>query len=135
VWTANSVGNYTLTAQATDNNGNVTTSAPITVTIGANAPPTVALTSPVAGSYSLGNQVLVAANANDSDGTVSSVQFFANGLAIGTATTAPFSVNWRPSLAGTFSITAQATDNVGNVTSAPPVSATITAVPAPTVTV
>lgn len=134
-WTANATGVYTLTAQATDNNGNVTTSSAVTVTIGANAAPTVALTSPVAGSYSLGNLVLVSANANDSDGTVASVQFFANGLAIGTATAAPFSTSWRPTLPGNFTITAQATDNVGNVTTAVPVSVTITSTAAPTVTI
>ena len=135
VWTANSVGVYSLTAQATDNNGNVTTSAPITVTIGANAAPTVALTSPVTGSYSLGNLVLVSANANDSDGSVASVQFFANGLAIGTVSVAPFSVSWRPTLPGTYTITAQATDNVGNVTVATPVPVTITSTAAPAVTI
>ena len=135
VWTANSVGVYALTAQATDNNGNISTSKPITVTIGANAAPTVALTSPVAGSYSLGNLVLVSANANDSDGSIATVQFFANGLAIGTATAAPYSVSWRPSLAGTFSLTAQATDNVGNVTVTTPVSVTITSSAAPVVTI
>ncbi len=135
VWTANSVGVYSLSAQATDNNGNVTTSSAITVTIGANAAPTIALTSPATGSYSLGNLVLVAANANDSDGSIASVQFFANGLAIGTTTSAPFNVSWRPTLAGTFAITAQATDNVGNVATAGPVNVGITATAAPAVTI
>jgi hypothetical protein len=135
VWTANSVGVYSLTAQATDNNGNITTSSAVTVTIGANAAPTIALTSPAAGSYSLGNLVLVAASANDSDGSVASVQFFANGLAIGTVTSAPFSVSWRPTLAGTFAITAQATDNVGNVAQAGPVNVSITSTAAPAVTI
>jgi hypothetical protein len=135
VWTANSVGVYSLTAQATDNNGNVTTSSPVTVTIGANAAPTVALTSPVAGSYSLGNLVLVSANANDADGSIASVQFFANGLAIGTASAAPYSVSWRPTVAGTFNLTAQATDNVGNIAVTTPVSITITSTAAPTVTI
>ncbi|MBI5689643.1 MAG: PD40 domain-containing protein [Verrucomicrobia bacterium] len=134
-WTANSVGVYALTARATDNNGNVTTSAPVTVTIGANAAPTLAITSPAAGSYSLGNLILVSANAADSDGTVASVQFFANGLAIGTATSAPFNLSWRPTQAGTFALTAQATDNVGNVANAGPVNVTITSVAAPAVTI
>ncbi len=135
VWTANSVGIYTLTAEATDNNGNVSLSRPVTVTIGANAAPTVALTSPVTGSYSLGNLVLVSASANDSDGSIATVQFFANGLAIGTATAAPFSVSWRPSLAGSFNLTAQATDNVGNVAVTLPLAVTITSTAAPAVTI
>ena len=134
-WSPGSVGIYTLTARATDNNGNLTTSAPVTVTIGANAAPTVALTSPAAGTYSLGNLVLVSAAANDSDGSVASVQFFANGLAIGTATGAPYNTSWRPTLAGTFRLTAVATDNVGNVTTSAVVSVTITSTAAPAVTI
>ncbi len=135
VWTATSVGVYTLTAQATDNSGNVATSSQVIVTIGANAAPTVELNSPAAGTYSLGNLVLVSAQANDADGTVSAVQFFANGLAIGTVTTAPFNVSWRPTVGGTYAITAQATDNAGNVTVTTPVNVTITAVGAPSVAI
>ncbi len=134
-WTATSVGVYTLTAQATDNSGNVATSTQVVVTIGANAAPTLSLNSPVAGTYSLGNLVLVSAQANDSDGTVASVQFFANGLAIGTATAAPFNFSWRPTVAGNYAITAQATDNVGNVAVTPPVNVSITAVSAPAVAI
>ena len=134
-WSPGSVGNYVLTAQATDNSGNVSTSAPVTVTIGANAPPTVALTSPAAGSYSLGNQVLISATANDADGAIVSVQFFTNGLSLGAATSAPYNVSWRPTLAGTFSLTAVATDNVGNVTTSTPIVVAITGSAAPAVTI
>ena len=134
VWTANSVGVYrsprrrpTTTATSREFGDHVT--------IGANAAPTIALTSPAAGSYSLGNLVLVAANANDSDGSIASVQFFANGLAIGTATAAPYNVSWRPTLAGTYALTAQATDNVGNVATAGPINVSVTATSAPAVTI
>lgn len=135
-WTATSVGIYTVTAQATDNTGNVTTSAPITVTIGANAAPTVALTSPAAGlSYGLGNFVLLGATATDADGTVASVQFFANGQALGTSTTAPYNFSWRPTAGGTYTLTALATDNVGNTATSASVSVTITAAAAPAVNI
>lgn len=135
-WTAGSTGVYTITAQATDNTGNVTTSAPITVTIGANAAPTVALTSPATGlSYGLGNSVLIAATAADADGTVVSVQFFANGQNVGTASAAPYNFSWRPTAAGAYRITAVATDNVGNTTTSALVSVTITAAAAPVASV
>ena len=133
-FTANSVGTYTITAQATDNNGNVTTSTPVTVTIGANAAPTVAITSPGSGlSFGLGNQVLLAAAANDADGSVTTVQFVVNGLVVGTATSAPYNFSWKPTVAGSFSITAVATDNVGNVTTSAPIGITITSSGAPAV--
>jgi hypothetical protein len=136
VWTPGSTGTYTVTAQATDDTGNVTTSTAATVTIGANAPPTVSLSSPSAGlSYALGNQVLVAAAANDSDGTVVSVQFLANGIVVGTATAAPFNISWRPTSAGNYSLTAVATDNAGNVTTSAALAVTITAAAAPTATI
>jgi hypothetical protein len=134
-WAPGSLGNYVLTAQATDNNGNVTTSAPVTVTIGANAPPTVALTSPTANlSYGLGTQVLIAATANDADGTVTNVQFHVNGLVIGTVAAPPYNFSWRPTLAGNFTLTAVASDNVGNVTTSAARTVTITASGAPAVT-
>ncbi|MFM9029471.1 MAG: beta strand repeat-containing protein, partial [Opitutaceae bacterium] len=112
-WAPGAAGAYTITAQATDNNGNIGTSAAVTVTIGSNAAPTVALTSPSVGAYALGNTVLVAAAANDADGKVTAVQFFANGLSIGSASAAPYTVAWRPPLAGNYALTAQATDSAG----------------------
>ncbi len=134
-WTPAAAGAYTITAQATDNNGNIGTSAAITVTIGSNAAPTVALTSPSAGAYGLGNTVLVAAAANDADGRVTAVQFFANGLSIGSASAAPYTVAWRPALAGNYAITAQATDDAGNVTTTAAVNIAVSGVAAPSVAI
>lgn len=134
-WTPVAAGAYTISAQATDNNGNVGTSTAITVTIGANAAPTVALTSPAAGAYALGNTVLVAAAANDADGKVTAVQFFANGLSIGSAASAPYAVAWRPPLAGNYALTAQATDDAGNVTAATAVIIAVSGVAAPSVAI
>ena len=135
-WTPTSVGVYSITAQATDNTGNVTTSTAVNVTIGANAAPTVAMTSPSSGlSFGLGNFILLAASAGDSDGTVASVQFFANGLSLGTVTAAPYNFSWRPTVAGTYTVTALATDNVGNTTTSTPVFVTITSAAAPAVNV
>ena len=134
-WTPVAAGAFAITAQATDNNGNITTSAAVNLTIGANAAPTVALTSPVAGAYALGNTVLVGAAANDADGKVVSVQFFANGLSIGSAAAAPYTVTWRPPLAGNYAITAQATDDAGNVAVTSSVAIAVSAVAAPAVTI
>ncbi|MBI5382156.1 MAG: PD40 domain-containing protein [Opitutae bacterium] len=135
-WTPASVGNYTLTALATDNNGNITTSVPITVTIGGNAAPTVALTSPSAGlSFGLGTAVLVAASASDADGTIANVQFYANGLLVGTSSALPYTISWRPTVAGNVSLTAVATDNSGNVTTSAAVAIAVTSTSAPSIAV
>ena len=134
IWTPASSGNYTLTAQATDNSGNVTTSTAVTVTIGSNAAPTVSITSPASGlNYSLGNNVLIGAVASDTDGFIASVQFFANGQLIGAKTAAPYTVSWKPASAGTFALTAVATDNIGSSTTSTAVSITVTSAIAPSV--
>jgi hypothetical protein len=134
IWTPASSGNYTLTAQAADNSGNVTTSTAVTVTIGSNAAPTVSITSPASGlNYSLGNNVLIGAVASDTDGFIAIVQFFANGQLIGAKTAAPYTVSWKPASAGTFALTAVATDNIGSSTTSTAVSVTVTSAIAPSV--
>jgi Tol biopolymer transport system component len=134
IWTPASSGNYTLTAQAADNSGNVTTSTAVTVTIGSNAAPTVSITSPASGlNYSLGNNVLIGAVASDTDGFIASVQFFANGQLIGAKTAAPYTFSWKPASAGTFALTAVATDNIGSSTTSTAVSVTVTSAIAPSV--
>jgi Tol biopolymer transport system component len=134
IWTPASSGNYTLTAQAADNSGNVTTSTAVTVTIGSNAAPTVSITSPASGlNYSLGNNVLIGAVASDTDGFIAIVQFFANGQLIGAKTAAPYTFSWKPASAGTFALTAVATDNIGSSTTSTAVSVTVTSAIAPSV--
>jgi Bacterial Ig domain len=133
-WTPSSPGNYVLVAIATDNSGNQTTSTAVNVSIGVNAPPTVSITSPAPGlTFGLGSAVILAAQAADVDGSVTSVRFFANGQAVGTASSAPYLVSWNPQAAGNYSITAQATDDFGNVTTSTAVSVTINSNGAPAV--
>ncbi|MDD5687375.1 MAG: FG-GAP-like repeat-containing protein [Elusimicrobia bacterium] len=57
--------------------------------------------------------VRIDATASDSDGTVSKVEFFNGTTLIGTDTSSPYSYTWNPVPAGTYSITATATDNSG----------------------
>jgi len=82
-----------------------------------NLPPTVSITSPTEGAtFTSPASLTVTANAADSDGTVASVAFFANGAPIGTDTTSPFSVAWNNVVAGSYTLTAVATDNQGATT-------------------
>src|SRR5262245_18001628 len=114
-------GSHTLSAQARDAAGNVGTSAPVTVTVGADTAagdttaPTVSITSPAGGAQVTGT-VSVAASASDAVG-VTSVRFFVDGSLIGTGTSAPYSVNWNTSgvAAGTHTLRAEARDAAGNV--------------------
>ncbi|TCI84506.1 carbohydrate-binding protein [Tenacibaculum sp. M341] len=95
---------------------------------GGNESPQVSLTSPVNGSnYSVNETIQLTANASDADGTVAKVEFFANGSLIATENTAPYITDTTIAQAGTYSITAKATDNSGAVTTSSPVSITVKA--------
>ena len=86
-----------------------------------NQPPTVAITSPTGGStFTAGNNVTVTAAANDSDGTVSRVDFFVGTTQIGSDATAPYSAAWSNVAAGGYNLTAKAVDNDGASTTSVP---------------
>lgn len=79
-----------------------------------NARPTVRLTSPGTESqFSAGIPVLITAEASDSDGTISRVDFYAGNTLIGSSQTAPYTFTWNNAPAGTHSLTAVAADNTG----------------------
>jgi len=97
---------------------NVAIEAPST----ANAPPTVSLVAPSAGSsFAVLGTMHLSAAAADSDGIVNRVHFFANNVWIGASTAAPFSLMWTNVAAGTYTLIAIATDNGGGATASAPV--------------
>ncbi|HXI52168.1 MAG TPA: immunoglobulin domain-containing protein, partial [Candidatus Saccharimonadales bacterium] len=98
--------------------GAVTSSvAFLQVLIGTNLPPTVALTSPVAGStFVAPATILLSASASDPGGAVTSVEFFEGTNHIAGDTTAPYSVIWSNVPPGVYNLTAVAIDNSNAVT-------------------
>lgn len=111
-WTAAVAGSRTLTARATDNLGAQTTSTGSSVRV--NAPPTVSLTTPAPGTnLTLGQPVTLTATAADGDGTISQVRFFDGPTQVGSDNTAPYTVDWTPTVAGGHGLTARAADNDG----------------------
>jgi len=120
-------GSYLLTAQATDNRGGVTTSVPVSVSVGPpNAVPSVQITAPAANaSYLDPATVQVTATASDSDGTIAKVEFLRNGVVAATVTAAPYAATLANVPAGTHSLTARATDDRGGVTTSAAVSITV----------
>lgn len=123
-WKSNvGIGTHRLSARVTGVNNIAITSAEITVNVVANQPPVVGITSPSPDSSSAaGLATTIVASASDSDGTIESVEFFANGTRIGVATASPFQLVWTPGVAGTYSLTAKATDNGGKVAISDPIS-------------
>ena len=129
-WTNVAAGTYSITARATDNAGATTTSSAVSVTVTGttpNMPPTVSLTSPSANaSFTAPATISITVNAADADGTLSSVAFYNGTTLLGTDATAPYSYSWTNVAAGTYSITARATDNAGATTTSAAVSVTVT---------
>src|SRR5208283_5008680 len=69
------------------------------------------------GILTVGTPVNITANASSPAGTIAQVQFFENGVSIGTVTTSPYSISFTPVSTGLYTLTAVATDNSGLVTS------------------
>jgi PKD repeat protein len=118
-WTSVAAGTYSITAKATDNSGLSTTSQAISVTVSnpaqpqAPVAPTVNLISLTRGNFTAPASINLVAEAADRDGTVAKVEFFNGNIKIGEATSAPYSFTWTNVAAGTYMITARATDNSG----------------------
>ena len=82
-----------------------------------NNPPAVSITSPANNAtFTPPATVSIQASASDNDGTVSKVEFFNGGTKLGESTAAPYSYSWANVAAGTYTLTAKATDNKGAVT-------------------
>jgi len=128
------VGMHTLVAKGTDSQGNPqASSAPITINVLANQPPTgVAITNLVDGTNLLvgGFLINVGATATD-DGGVSRVEFYDNGVLRGTDTTSPYAIALMVDFTvGTHLITARAFDGAGQSTLSAPVTVNVTNPPA-----
>ncbi len=86
-------------------------------------PPVVTLTEPFDGALVLvGEAITLEAEATDSDGEVVQVAYFVNDELLDTVTQSPFTVTWSQQPAGTYTISAQATDNDGLVVNAQPLT-------------
>jgi uncharacterized repeat protein (TIGR01451 family) len=123
-WNNVAIGSYLITAKATDNSGTTTTSGAISITV--NNPPAVSLASPLNGStFAAPATITINANASDSDGSVAKVEFFQNSVKLGEDSTSPYSFTWNNVGAGSYSLTAVATDNLGSISTSSPVNITV----------
>lgn len=127
-WSNVPAGSYSLTAKVTFSKGTAMTSAAVPIIV--NAPPTVSLSSPTASAvFGASASIPIVATAADSDGTIAKVAFYQGTTLIGSDTTAPYGITWSAATAGTYSLTAQATDNQGAVTTSGAISIVVKAPP------
>jgi hypothetical protein len=142
LWTNVAAGTYTLTAVATDSSGVMATSAPVNITV-TNVPLTISLVSPANGQkFAAPANIGINSRVSGSFG-VTTVQYFAGATSIGTVTnpTVPpppppiapssqsFYLLWSNVVAGTYTLTAVATDSSGVMATSAPVNITVTNVP------
>jgi hypothetical protein len=124
------VGNTEFVALAKDNSGNIAASPTSTINITAATSLAPTISSVVANptSVAVSRQIQLTSNASDPDGTGVTVQYFANGVAVGQTSNANTSylVNWTPTVSGTYSVYAVVTDQAGSGTSNTAISAPIT---------
>jgi uncharacterized repeat protein (TIGR01451 family) len=136
IWNNAPPGSYVLKAVASDSLGAITTSNSVIITI--NAPPTVSITSPHSGAIiSAASSLDLTVSAGDSDGSIGSVDLYANASFIGSAVpsgTNQYSFNWSGIPGGSYSLTAVATDNRGASTTSIPISLTVTTFPTVSIT-
>ena len=122
-----SVANTSVTLNA--NSREAKTNKPLLV-FTADEAPSVSIGSPLANAvFAAATTINVAANVADSDGSVAKVEFFQGATLIGTATSAPYSVNWSNVPAGSYSLSAKATDNSGVISTSAPVHILVDAPP------
>lgn len=127
-WTPTVTGRHSLSVRASDNKSAVGASVSVVVTVSgaANQAPTATISTPTNGASVTVNQaVSIGATASDGDGTVSKVGFYDGATLLGEDTSAPYAWSWTPSVTGTHSLTARATDNDGAVGTSVAVSVSV----------
>jgi hypothetical protein len=89
-----------------------------------NKAPTTTLTTS-ATTFTAPATINLTATASDTDGAIAKVEFFNGTTKIGEDTTAPYSLAWTNVPAGTYTLTARATDNQGATGTSSPVAVTV----------
>ncbi|HKV35769.1 MAG TPA: LamG-like jellyroll fold domain-containing protein [Pyrinomonadaceae bacterium] len=118
-------------SSGTGNNGAVQNGATYSTDIppaGLNNAPSVSLTHPLNNtSIAAGANIVMDATASDSDGSVTKVDFYQGTTLLGTDTTAPYTFVWTNVAAGSYSLSAKATDDATATTSSTTIAVTVAA--------
>ena len=137
------LGDLQLNARATDDSGNVSISTFVVAKVVTGAVPTVTIMSPAGGlSYTAGDIITIDVDADDADGSVTSVEIFNGDVSLGTASkvsagAVDYRFNLQTSLTdlGDLQLNARATDDSGNVSISTFVEAQVVTGAIPTVTI
>jgi hypothetical protein len=134
-WSNVTAGTYSLTTKATDNKNAITTSAAVPIMVStSNQAPVTSITSPAGNTLFVAPaNLIITANATDSDGSISKVEFYNGSMKLGEDATSPYAFSWTNVSAGTYSLTTKATDNKSAVTTSVAISITVNTNKAPSI--
>lgn len=100
-------------------------SSPIWIS-GGNQAPVISITSPANSSvFTLPADISINTAASDPDGSLTKVEFYQGTTLLGEDLASPYSYTWNSAPAGSYSLTAKATDNEGATTISTPVAITV----------
>jgi hypothetical protein len=119
-YTATVGGNYTV--EVTSAEGCKSVSSPMAVTVNANQPTDIQITSPTANSTVTGTSVDINVTATDPDGSITLVEYLDGTTVIGSSMTQPYSYTWNNPPVGSHDISVRVTDSNGGVTTSTPVT-------------
>jgi len=93
--------------------------------------PVVSVTAPATNSKSIApaSITITATATNDATATISKVQFYRGTTLLGTSTTAPYSYTWTNVAAGSYNLTAKATNSLNQVTTSAVVAVVVNNLP------
>ncbi len=124
-WDGATVGPHAVEARAYASDGTGRSTLPVPIAVANLA---VAIVEPYAGQvhYSPGD-VRIMASAAAGTGAVAQVDFYADGVLLGSATTAPYIHLWTGATIGVHTVSARASNGAGTTVSAAPVSVSVVA--------
>jgi len=128
-WTNVPAASYELTAVALSNEGDSGTSAPVSITVYPPPPPEVKIVNPENGErFHAPANVYITAFTEHFTNHIASVQFLAGTNSLTVLTNSPWrlSFDWQNVPAGSYSLTAVATDTASNTATSSPVDITVT---------
>ncbi|MGC6605401.1 MAG: Ig-like domain-containing protein [Lentimonas sp.] len=120
-WMKPSDGPYTIIAVARDSDGNLASSEGVPIYIGPRRPNIDISTPSQLENFIVNEMIDINADASDSDGSITNVEFFVDDQSIGSDVSAPYSVSWNPPSAKAYVLTATATDTDGKTSTTSPV--------------
>lgn len=113
-WKTDLVGPHNLWALMVDSEGDTTYSAPVHIYLLESNPPEVKITQPTRDAvFPENTDVLIEAEATDSDGTISKVAFFNADKELGESSNFPYQFTWSGLVPGMYAVSAVTTDNTG----------------------